>query len=281
MNKKFILFIFAALLSSFVAFMFMLRLSEEGVVNKKLARHRFVIKQANDYLGFNLVDPEQAPKSIHQDVMRGYCLMIDTARYAPNYVGNELSCSNCHFAAGDTLGGKNNGLSLVGVIDSYPSYSERDKKEITLADRIDNCFRRSLNGRKLPAEAQEMKDLIAYLNWISKEVVDIKNKPWMGLKLLKSQHQPNAEEGAKVYQRSCAMCHKDNGEGGGVIITEDKTIPPLWGPNSFNDGAGMSLLPKFASFVYTNMPYLDACLTEEEALDVAAFVLQQPRPHFQ
>ena len=60
-------------------------------------------------------------------------------------------------------------------------------------------------------------------------------------------------------------------------------MPPLWGPDSFNDGAGMARLINIANFVHFNMPhgadYLNPQLTVEDAWDVAAYVLSQPRPH--
>jgi thiosulfate dehydrogenase len=61
-------------------------------------------------------------------------------------------------------------------------------------------------------------------------------------------------------------------------------IPPLWGPESYNDGAGMARLAMFANFVHFNMPhgadYLDPQLSVEDAWDVAAYVLSHPRPHY-
>jgi thiosulfate dehydrogenase len=60
-------------------------------------------------------------------------------------------------------------------------------------------------------------------------------------------------------------------------------MPPLWGRDSFNDGAGMARLITAANFVHFNMPhgtdYLNPQLTAEEAWDVAAFMISQPRSH--
>jgi len=244
-------------------------------------KHQFVIVRAHDLLAFNLVDPEQAPPNIRESVLRGYKLVMHTRYYAPQYVGNELSCANCHFSGGDTLGGKNGGISLVGVTATYPQYSKRSGKTIELSERIENCFMRSMNGRPPPRHSRMMKDIITYLGWISKEVENIKDVPWLGLPDIKSDHKPNAEEGQKIYVEYCAACHRPDGQGGGELgEVEGKTIPPLWGPNSFNDGAGMNTMGMLAPFVWVNMPYRQATLTEEQALDVAAYVLQQPRPHF-
>jgi thiosulfate dehydrogenase len=60
-------------------------------------------------------------------------------------------------------------------------------------------------------------------------------------------------------------------------------IPPLWGSDSFNDGAGMARLITAANFIHFNMPhgtdYLHPQLTVEQAWDVAAYMISQPRPH--
>jgi len=243
--------------------------------------HEFVINQARSYLYFDLVDPEQAPPSIQTSVVRGYHIVMDTPLYASKYVKDQLSCTNCHFSEGDTLGGRNNGISLVGVTTVYPSFSKRAGKIITLADRINDCFERSMNGLPLPQDSQEMHDILTYLKWISKEVEHIKSIPWLGLPHLKSYHEPNLEKGKKIYQIYCALCHKEDGQGGGSLMPSmQKQIPPLWGPKSFNDGAGMNQLSTLASFIYLNMPQNNSILTEEQALDVAAFILEKPRPHF-
>jgi thiosulfate dehydrogenase len=57
--------------------------------------------------------------------------------------------------------------------------------------------------------------------------------------------------------------------------------PPLWGMHSYNTGAGLYRISRFAGFVKNNMPYKETPspeLTDEEAWDVAAFVNSQQRP---
>lgn len=231
-------------------------------------------------LHFNLVDPEQAPKEIREQVLRGWKIVDQTQNYAKEYVGNTLCCGNCHFAGGNTFGGKNGSISLVGSTGWYPSYSERSKTTLTIKDRINNCFMRSMNGTPPPEDSQTMLDIIAYLTFISKDVEFLKDKtPWRGLMILKSEHTPDTVNGKRVYVESCSPCHEPDGGG---MLKEDNSlhIPALFGPNSFNDGAGMHRLDMLASFAYWNMPYQQPSLTEEEALDVAAYIREQPRPHF-
>ena len=253
---------------------------EPHPLHSKEKQHAFVIAQAHHLIGFDLVDPEQAPLDERDSVMRGYRLIMNTPFYAPNYARDQLSCTNCHFTEGDSLGGKNGGISLVGVTTVYPRYSARFGKVISLTEKINSCFERSLSGNPLPVDSQEVKDIIAYLSWISKEVEHIKPIPWLGLAMLNKKSEPNPQKGATLYQMHCALCHRENGQGGAPTPTSSKTIPPLWGPNSFNDSAGMNQIPMFASFIYWNMPHNDPILTEQEAWDIASFVTQQPRPHY-
>lgn len=245
------------------------------------SHHQYVLAQGHVLLGFDLVDPEQAPPDILDSVMRGYSIIMNTPFYAPKYARDQLSCTNCHFFGGDTLGGRGNGLSLIGVPTKYPHFSEREKRILSLEERINLCFERSLSGNPMPIHSESMQDIINYLKWISKEVKDAKDFPWLGVAPLKSTHKADAEEGAKIYHTYCRLCHKEDGQGGAVLYsTEGKTIPPLWGKNSFNDAAGMSRIDTLAAFIYKNMPQDNEVLTEDQALDVAAFVLQQPRPHY-
>lgn len=228
--------------------------------------HKVVVK-------FDLVDPECAPEELLTKILYGYHLMLDTKNLASEYVGNTITCNNCHFNAGNTLGGKNRGISLVGVTEMYPRFSKRDNKDISLVDRLDNCFKRSLNGKSPPHNSLEMESLIAYLAWISHELSDAPRLPWLGLKPLESKHVGNMSSGEKLYQHHCTLCHGNNGEG-------TQGVPPLWGDNSFNDGAGMNNPTMLSSFIWYNMPYGQANLTPEEAIDIAAYVSTRPRPHF-
>lgn len=237
------------------------------------SKRYFHVKEGQRNISFNLHDPETAPPEYRDQVVLGRNLMLQTGQYAADYVGNRLSCVNCHFCAGNTTGGHNGSISLVGVPTKYPQFSKRDKRTITLEDRIENCFMRSLNGKPLPKDSKEMKALLAYLHWISQDVMSFKELPWLGLREIKSSHQPDANAGSKVYSERCAICHSIDGEG-------SEQAPPLWGIGSFNDGAGMNMQPKLSAFVYDNMPYQEPDLTVEEAVDVAAYIIQQPRPKF-
>jgi len=222
---------------------------------------------------YNPPAPESAPADIKEAVMLGYHIVKETKKYAGEYVGNALSCTNCHFNAGMTRGGKNGGLSLVGVGATYPAYKKRENYAVNLITRTNDCFERSMNGKPLPASGKEMTAVVTYYQWISKGLPIYAEIPWLGLPLLKSSHQPHQAEGKKILAQNCTACHGSNGEG-------TPLGPPLWGPNSFNKGAGLAKLENFAAFVHLNMPRENPDLSDAQALDVAAYVTTQPRPHF-
>jgi thiosulfate dehydrogenase len=55
--------------------------------------------------------------------------------------------------------------------------------------------------------------------------------------------------------------------------------PPLWGPNSYNWGAGMAQVDKAAAFIRANMPLgAGGTLTVQQAWDIAWYIDGQVRP---
>lgn len=238
-------------------------------LERKLAREHEAFQQ----LEFNLVDPSQAPKDIRSMARLGYNVILDTQTHAKEYCGNELNCTNCHFAGGNTTGGAQGGISLAGVGTRYPMYDTRLQRIIDLEQRINNCFTRSMNGKPVPHDSELMLAMVTYLQWISKNLPIYKPVPWLGLRPLQIRKKGDPEQGKRLYHVYCALCHKDTGEG-------DSDVPPVWGDRSFNDAAGMNKEPTLASFIYWNMPYMDLTpvLSEEQAQDIAAYIIAQPRP---
>lgn len=224
-----------------------------------------------------LVVPEQAPDDIKPLVMRGFQILLETKKNLPEYAGDRLSCTNCHFSCGNTLGGEQEGFSLVGVVKAYPK-KLADDSLYTLPERINSCFLKSTNGKALPIDSEPMKAIVAYLEWISYNVMSMPKQPWLGVKKLRSAHTANVNQGEKIYASKCALCHGNDGNG--QQRENDLSYPPLWGEHSFNDAAGMNQLSTMASFIYYNMPYHEPGLTIEEALDTASYVISKPRPHF-
>lgn len=220
---------------------------------------------------FLVTPPEDAPAELRGAVDFGYRILTETSKYAHPYAGNALQCTNCHFRGGMTDGGRNGGVSLVGVGAKYPWFARDANSVVDLAERVNRCFRVSLNGKDLPAGGKEMVAVLTYLQWIGKGIPVYSRPDWLGVRDLPGSHAPDGHAGSGVFRMRCAMCHGEGGQG--TLVA-----PPVWGPGSFSTGAGMNRAPVLASFVYSNMPRGNPLLTPAEAVNVAAFVTSQPRP---
>ncbi len=188
-----------------------------------------------------------------------------------DYVANGLSCASCHPDAG----AHPYGSTLIGVAAAYPAWSPREKAVITLEDRVLNCFMRSMNGVRPPNGSVPSLAITAYLTWLSTGTPIAMNSraavgPHRVPPLTIEASQANVAAGKKAFEGRCAVCHGKDGQGD----------PPVWGPRSFNAGAGLAHVPHLAAWIHVSMPPGDESLTEQEALDVAAYVDSQPRPDF-
>lgn len=199
------------------------------------------------------------------------------------YGGNNLSCQNCHLEGGM----RPFGLNFFSTHARYPQYRAREGKILSLADRINNCVVRPLNGKPLPLDSKEITAMLMYMRWISSGVPTGGNVAGDQLKeLTLLDRAADPPKGKLIYEKHCQRCHGKEGEG--VMDSTGKKFlyPSLWGPNSYQPGSSMHRLLKHAAFVYSNMPYDlvkpgKPILTEEEAFDVAAFVNDDrihPRP---
>lgn len=190
------------------------------------------------------------------------------------YVGNDLTCSSCHLKAGTHP----QAATFLGVATSYPAWSPREGRVITLEDRSLNCFMRSMNGVRPPLGSEVSVAITAYITWLSAEMPLHMNAkkplgPFAVKPLTINAAEANSERGQKIYQRQCADCHGDDGAGG-------DEGPPVWGERSFNQGAGLAQNDKLAAWLKVAMPLDEPHLSEQEALDVAAFINSHPRPKF-
>ncbi|MGQ0704301.1 MAG: c-type cytochrome [Gemmatimonadales bacterium] len=214
-------------------------------------------------------DSEIPPGPIGASIRRGQALMRHTPDSLPRHVRTDLRCLSCHLGEGTQPGG----LPLVGVYSRFPEYRARNAIINLLEDRINDCFERSLNGTALPRDGPDMRDLIAFFAFISRGVAPPGEVPGLGVRKLEPL-PPDTGRGRMVYREVCARCHGPDGQGTGLA-------PSLWGPRSFNIGAGMARLYTAASFIRDNMPNDRVVeLTDQQAFDVAGYILGQPRPDF-
>jgi thiosulfate dehydrogenase len=201
-------------------------------------------------------------------VRRGRALLTATLDSLPAHVGNKLRCTSCHLDAGRRESG-----SWVGVFARYPQYRARSGVVETIEYRVNDCFRRSMNGTALDPAGPDMRDIITYFAFLARGV---SVSPSSAVSRLQKWAAFTADTaaGARVFAASCAKCHGSAGEGTYVG-------PPVWGPESYNVGAGMSRVRTAAEFISRNMPFdAPGTLKDQDAVDVAAYVNARPRPDF-
>jgi thiosulfate dehydrogenase len=220
-------------------------------------------------------------------VKYGYALMTDTANHigptvadpAMRYAGNNLSCQSCHLQAGT----QPYAIPLTGVWGQFPQYRGREGEVATLEDRINGCMDRSMNGRKLPLDGREMRAYLSYMKWLSTGVPDGAKLIGTGSLAVKEPNRAaDPAHGAKVFAETCVACHGGDGQGRRAERGAGYQFPPLWGPDSYNIGAGMARVLTAAAFIQHNMPigttYDNPVLTDGDAYDVAAYINSQQRP---
>jgi thiosulfate dehydrogenase len=220
-------------------------------------------------------------------VKYGFALFTDT----PNQIGplaadptkrfsrSSLTCQNCHLKGGT----QPYAVPLVGVWGQFPQYRGREGEVGTLEARINGCLERSMNGHVMPLDGTEMKAYLAYMKWLSSGVPDGAKLVGAGTKGIKEPGRAaDPANGGRVYAASCASCHGKDGLGVRATAQGGYQYPPLAGPDSYNNGAGMTRVLTAAAFIRHNMPFgttFDApLLSDEEAYDVAAYMNSLERP---
>lgn len=225
-----------------------------------------------------LLGPTQPPPSGPQGdaIRRGKALAEQTKQLAPEHVGNDLRCVSCHLDGGTRAGA----AAWVGVTKRYPQYRARSGKVDDLPDRINDCFERSMNGTALPRHDPRMADLIAYMTWLTDAAPRPPSEQEAQIAKVVVDRAPDLKAGEQHYQQKCASCHGSDGQGrygdNGQVL-----FPPVWGPRSFNLGAGLARQQTAAGFVRHNMPLGQGnSLTAEQAWDLAGWLEAQQRPDF-
>ncbi len=221
--------------------------------------------------------PEELPPGhLGETIRLGKALFDETNTHplTKRYVRNALTCASCH----PDSGAAPKGPTLLGAATAYPAWAPREKAVITLEDRILNCFMRSMNGVRPPNGSAPAVALTAYVTWLSTGMPVGMNPrqprgPFSFEKLAVFPDEVSVARGRAIFAARCAACHGDDGHG-------TPAAPPVWGPRSYNAGAGLADTEKLAGWVRVTMPPGDTTLSESEAIDVSAYVNAQPRPSF-
>jgi thiosulfate dehydrogenase len=226
----------------------------------------------------------QVPNSIERTdgmlvntVQLGEAIVKNTTTHplSKDYVGNSLNCTSCHLDNGR----HSKAGTFLGTATAYPAWSPRESRVITLEDRVLNCFMRSCNGTRPPLGSEVSVAVTTYITSLSQGLpLEMNQKRPIGPGALKQLSMKvdltDTKHGALLYASRCAECHQEDGRG-------DKDNPPVWGERSYNDGAGLASVENLAAWLKVAMPLDKTNLTDQQALDIAAFLNSQKRPHFE
>jgi len=224
---------------------------------------------------------------LSEEIRKGFRLFTNTPAETPRLAPGGMACTNCHMNAGQ----RERSMPLVNIAGVFPEYNRRSGRLFSLGDRVTDCFLRSENATGGPLTAEELPTptssevlaISAYLTWLSRDAPMWKNPAWRGQNAIPAAalvpiEKLDVKKGEAIYTDRCATCHGPDGQG---VQIGDKIAGPLWGPRSWNDGAGAARVYTLAGMIRYSMPYLDpGNITDEDAQHVAAFIDSKPRPAF-
>lgn len=204
-----------------------------------------------------------------RSIRRGRALLRSTRDSLRAYVGNKLNCTSCHFLDGT----QPNAMPWVGVYARFPQYRSRSGYVQIIEDRVNDCFKRSMNGKPLAPESRDMRDIVNYFAFLSLGYPQGAEVVGQGIPPVPPVPGDEAR-GRAIFSSKCAVCHGGNGQG-------TQVAPPVWGPQSYNIGAGMARVRTAAAFIKELMPQnAPRTLSAQEAYDVATFINRKSRPDF-
>jgi thiosulfate dehydrogenase len=232
-----------------------------------------------------LTDATLDDSKLANEIRSGFRIFTNTPREASRFAPGKMSCNNCHLNGGQ----RELSLPLVAVAGMFPEYNKRSGRLYSLGDRIVDCFLRSENatgteeGRLLTTSSKEVLALSAYITWLADGAQVGKNPAWRGRNTITSSslipiERLDSRRGEALFMERCTNCHGEDGQG---VAIGDKKAGPLWGPDSWNDGAGAARVYTLAGIIRYSMPYLNPdSLTDQEAQELAAFIDSKPRPSY-
>jgi len=226
-------------------------------------------------IAFTPPDEKSIPDNQFGEAVKyGKSLFENTQQLRDKYVGNDLNCVNCHLDRGR----QKDSAPLWAAYPKYPAYRKKNDHVNTIEERIQGCFKYSMNGTAPPSGSKELTSLVTYHYWLATGAPIGTTLAGRGYpKLAKAEKKPSISRGKKIYRVSCAICHGPFGQG--VQTAEGVIFPALWGKGSFNWGAGMHRINTAAGFIKANMPLgKPNSLSDQKAWDVAAYVNSHDRP---
>lgn len=238
----------------------------------------FGVAQATTY---NLLDNDRpSTEDLTPEAQYGKDLVTATFLYigpevadeSMRYAGNNYACTNCHQEEAT----KPYAMPWTGL--------SKVKSQDEIMKSINLHMTTSMAGKELPVDSKEMKAILSYIDHLSKDVPDGTTEiVGLGLNpVVLPTGGVDLDEGAELYDDSCAICHGPQGQGirlGVVGDAKGYSNPPIWGKDSFAKNASFNNLDTLTRYIYNNMPsgadHESIIFDEGEARNIAAYILKQ------
>lgn len=205
--------------------------------------------------------------SVGVAMRRGLALLAHTSDSLPAFALSNLRCLSCHLDGGRRA----DVAPLLGAYTRYPRYVDRTGAVVSIEERINYCFTRSLAGKRLPSSSRAMQDMVSYLAFLSTGVPGRAHVRGEGMPKMPTLAGDTAR-GARLFGSACVRCHGADGAGTALA-------PALWGPRSYSIGASMAREERAAAFIRRAMPFdRPNTLSDQDAYDLAAYIDSRPRP---
>ena len=254
-------------------------------LNGPLISSRTTMATAWEFPKNPLTDSSLDDSKLSNEIRWGFKIFTNTPHEASKFAPGKVSCNNCHLNGGQ----RELSLPLVDVAGMFPEYNRRSGRLYSLGDRVVDCFLRSENATGAPeaelptTTSREVLAVSAYITWLARGAEVGKNPSWRGRNTIAAANlipieKLDPRKGEALFMDRCTNCHGEDGQG---VAIGDKKAGPLWGPDSWNDGAGAARVYTLAGIIRYSMPYLNpGSLTDQEAQELAAFINSKPRPSY-
>jgi thiosulfate dehydrogenase len=127
-----------------------------------------------------------------------------------------------------------------------------------------------------------MEAIVSYINYVGSNVKKGGKAKGSGIyEVALLDRAADPAKGKILYAAKCVSCHQADGSGMMNADGVSYQYPPMWGDHSYNHGAGLYRLSRFAGYIKANMPlgatYKAPLLSDEEAWDLAAYATAEQR----
>ncbi len=167
---------------------------------------------------------------------------------------------------------------------AYPRYMPRPGKVIGLTERINGCLQRSMNGKPLPKDSPQMRAMLDYMAWLSSPV-PVGARVAAPVRAHRQHAGPGPDPWPGAVRRSALPAMATMAKAGATPAVT--SLSRRWGDHSQHrrrHGAPV----QGRCFVKHNMPPAvtrepplgQQVMPDQDAVDIASYFINQPRPDF-